>query len=463
VLFSPILLVRILDPTSFGQYREFIAYAMIVSGLAAFSITSNILYFIPRHPAHTDRYVGHTRWLTFATSIIACLVLWIFADQIRSNTSFDFLLPLSAYIFLSSNVTYLEPYWIATKQPKFVFYFSTTRTAIRLSSVVVTAYLTRSVESILNALIIVELSRVAIVLLISRRLALTSVKIDRTVISDQLRFIVPLGLATSLHSLHLYLGQIVISMQLGVLALALYSVASYKVPVIRIIRSAVNDAIFPDMVRQASSNQPDKLLLWKRGNIAYSFLIVPIFFVLFWYADVLIPLVFTDDYAAAVPIFRILLLVMPIEAIELNSPLRAINQTRQLLAGNLLLLFANLLCIFVFYQYFREIFILGPALGVVVGYLVQHIYMGWRIIQVYDVSFRKLLKWRGQAAIYASTAAGAMVLYAGEFLPITDYVRLPFFTILYFAAYFAVLHWFRLEEVQTIVTTFRRQLLRRTS
>lgn len=461
VFFSPIFLVRILAPETFGQYREFIAYAMIVSSLAAFSITANLLYFIPRHPKHTPQYVGHTSWLTFAMSILACGVLWVFGDQIRSNTSFDFLLPLSAYVFLYSNVTYLEPYWIATKQPKFVFYFSTIRTAVRLSAVLLTAYQTRSVEAILNALILVELTRVVIVLSISKRLGLLTLRANAGRLRQQLEFIIPAGIASSLHKLHVYVGQIVISTQLGVLALALYAIASYKVPVIRIIRSAVNDAIFPDMVRQAASNQRDRLRLWKRGNIAYSFLIVPIFFVLFWYADVLVPFVFTDEYADAVPIFRVLLLVMPIEAIELNSPLRAANKTRHLVGGNLLLVVTNLLCIAIFFAYFREVAILGPAVGVVVGYVVQHIYMGWRILQVYDVSFSNLLKWRGQAAIYTSTAIGGLALYGGEFLPLAEYVRLPVFCSIYFVIYFAVLRLFKLEEVETIFATFRQQLVRR--
>ncbi len=434
---------------------------MIVSGLAAFSIKTNLLYFIPRHPENTQRYIGHTTWLTFATSILACIVLWVFGDQIRSGTSIDFLLPLSAYVLLFSNATFMEPYWIATKQPKFVFYFATIRTAVRLGAVLLTAYQTRSVEAIMNTLIAVELVRVVIVLLISWRLRLLSFRIDGKMLRQQLGFIVPAGLASSLDKLHMYLGQIVISTQLGVLALGIYAVASFKAPVVRIIRGAVSDAIFPDMVRQAASDQRDRLRLWKRGNIAYSFLIVPIFFVLFWYADVLIPFVFTDKYIDAVPIFRILLLVMPLEAIEFNSPLRAANRTQPLLVGNLLLLAANLLCIVIFFQYFRQIAILGPAVGTVVGYLVQRIYMGWQITRVYGVSIRNLLKWRGQAAIYLCTAISGLTLLAGDYFSLPAYFRLPVFTLLFFGAYFAMLQLFRLEEVETIVAAIRQRLRRR--
>jgi O-antigen/teichoic acid export membrane protein len=133
VFFSPILLVRILDPTSFGQYREFIAWSVIVTSLAAFSIGSNLLYFVPRHPENARVYVGHNNWLTFGLSLLACLALWVFGDEIKAKTSFDFVAPLIVYVILFCNVTYLESYWIATKQPGLVFYYSTLRTIAKLA------------------------------------------------------------------------------------------------------------------------------------------------------------------------------------------------------------------------------------------------------------------------------------------------------------------------------------------
>jgi O-antigen/teichoic acid export membrane protein len=381
-------------------------------------------------------------------------------DQIRSNTSFDFILPLIFYVLLFANVTFLEWYWIATKQPTYVFYYSTLRTIARMGAVVGTAWLTRSVDAILVALIMVEVVRIVVVLTISLRSRLLSFSVQWSVMRQQLGFIVPLGIATSLNQLHQYVGQIIISAQLGVVALAVYSVASYKVPIVRIARGAVGDAIFPDMVRQAASDQGDKLRLWKRGNIAYSCLILPVFLVLFWYADVLIPLVFTDRYVDAVPIFRVLLLIMPIEAIEMNSPLRAANRTTELLFGNLILLTSNLVCIFVFFRYFPEIAILGPAVGLVFGSCVERIFMAWRITRFFKVSLGNLLKWRSQAAIWSCTAASSLLLFAGELVPMHEVARILLFATLYGAAYFTMLHYFKLEELETLIARLRTKFRR---
>jgi O-antigen/teichoic acid export membrane protein len=457
---SPILLVRILDPTTFGQYREFLAWSMIAASVAAFSISTNLLYFVPLHPESTRRYVSHTNWLTLFMSLLACAVIWLFGEPIRASISFDFLLPMALFVLLYVNVNFLDFYWIATKQPQYVFYYSTIRTIVRLGAVIGTAWVTRSIEAILVALLAVELLRVIVVLVISRMTRLLSFGFDRSVMAEQLRFILPLGLGTSLSHVHQYVGQIVIASQLGVVALAVYAVASYNVPIIRIVRGAVSDAIFPDMVRQAASEQPDRLRLWKRGNIAYSFLILPAFLVLFWYADVLIPLVFTEQYTEAVPIFRILLLIMPLEALELNSPLRAIKRTPDMLAGNVLLLATNLLCIVIFFRWLPEFAIFGPAVGMVAGYVVQLAFLAWRILRWYEIGFRDLMKWRSQAVIWLCTFGSGLLLLAGEYLPVPELYRVAGLTLLYGAAYFALIRLFRLEEVEKLVDTLHRKLRR---
>ncbi|HEX7062217.1 MAG TPA: oligosaccharide flippase family protein [Woeseiaceae bacterium] len=457
---SPILLVRLLDPATFGQYREFIAWAMITIAIAGFSISTNLLYFIPRDPQNANRYVSHTNWFSLIASALAFALLWAFRDRIHANASFDLVLPLATYAFLYLNLAYLDTYWIATRQPKYVFYYSTARTIIRLAAVIGTAWVTGSIEAIVVSLVLVEAVRLISVLIISQRIGLLSFQFDRRLIPEQLRFILPLGLATSLAQVHQYIGQLVISTQLGVLALAIYSVASYKAPVIRIVRGAISDAIFPEMVRRAAGRAVDGLRLWKRGTIGYAFLILPSFMLLFWYADVLIPLVFTQQYADAVPIFRILLLVMPLEAIELNTPLRAINRTPDMLAGNALLLGTNVLCIVAFFRWLPEQAILGPAVGTVAGYVAQLCFLGSRILRWYEIRLADLMKWRSLGAIWLCTIGVAAVLAAGEYVPMPELARMLVFGTLYGGAYLVAIRLFRLEEVETLFFKLRRRLAR---
>ena len=433
---------------------------MLISVLAAFSVKSNLLYFIPKDPHRSRTYVSNSIWIVFFTSTFACVTLFVFREQLIFNTSFDFVIPLSIYVFLFTNFDFLESYWVAKKQPNSVFYFSVTRTIVRLSAVLGTAFYSPSVDALIRTLIVVEAIRILAVVLIMRRIHLKLAVIDRHLIRRQLTFVIPLGLAGSLHYLNVYIGQIAISTQLGVVALAIYTIGSFQVPILDIVRGSIVDSIFPDMVRAASRNDGDRLRLWKRSIVAYTYLIVPIVVLLLCYADVLIPLVFTEQYRDAVPIFRILAVVTLIQCFEFSTPLRAVNRNKILLVGNVIMLSVNVGIILAFFRFFTPYAIYGPAFAIVLAYVVQLIFFGLSITQVYSISVGDLLKWHSLAIIFLSAALSCVPLVIGEQVDIPDFVRLPVFSLIFAISYFLLVHRARLEEVETLIQALGRRMRR---
>jgi O-antigen/teichoic acid export membrane protein len=450
VVFSPIFLVRILDPTSFGQYREFMVYAMLITGIAAFN-KSNLLYFIPRDPAHTREYVSHTTLMTFVTSVAACLLLYLFHNILQENTSLNFVLPLIIYVFLFLNLDFLETYWIAKGQPDYVMYFSITRTVVRLSTVVGTAFVTKSVIAMIYALCAIEALRILVSALIMARAGILKLSSSKPLLEQQLAFVLPLGISGTLNYASQYVGQIAISAHIGVIALGIYTIANFQVPILNIVRGAIGDSIFPRMVREAVDQTREGLRLWKRANVAYTFLIIPYFAIVTWYADVLIPWIFTDKYIDAVPLFRVLALFLLTQCFEFSSPLRAIRRTRDLLAGTTLMLITNIAFILFFFRYLPDHAIFGPAAGIVAGNVVQTLYYGWRITGFYNVPISQLLKWKSLLIIVLCTVFACIPLLIGDYLTINDFIRLPLFSLLFVAVYYVAIRHFHLEEVETVI------------
>jgi O-antigen/teichoic acid export membrane protein len=435
---------------------------MLVANLARFAIPNNLLFFIPHAPENTRYFVSHTNWMVVITSIFACLAIWVLQEPLRNNTSFDFLVPLTIYILLFINLDFIESYWLAKNQSKYVFYYSTFRTIFRLAAVIVTAAVSKSVEAVLNAMIAVEILRVIVTFVILQRSKILSYRVKPSVWTQQLSFVIPLGLASSVHYLNMYVGQVIISAKLGVAALAIYTIASYQVPILDILRSAISDAIFPDMVKEASGKSNDSLRLWKRGNVVYTFLTVPVCVVLAWYADVLIPIVFTDQYVDAIPIFRLLLLVMLTQCFELSSPLRAANRTGFLLASNLILLGVNIACIVIFFTYFKSVAIFGPAIGLVLGYVIQLSFLARCVTVVYSIGLDGLLKWRSLAIIVLCTALSSTTLLVGEYVDMPEIARLFVFSMLFAISYFTLIRLARLEEPETLIAFLTNRLRKRT-
>jgi O-antigen/teichoic acid export membrane protein len=367
---------------------------------------------------------------------------------------------LSIYILLFTNFDFLESYWVAKKQPISVFYYSVTRTIVRLSAILVTALYSPTVDALIRTLIVVEAIRILVVVLIMWRINLRLAFMDQRVIRRQLTFVVPLGLAGSIHYVNEYVGQIAISTQLGVVALAIYTIGSFQVPILNILRGSIVDSIFPDMVLTASSNASDKLGLWKRSIIAYTSLIVPLVILLFFYADVLIPLLFTEEYIGAVPIFRILAVVMLIQCFELGTPLRAINRNQVLLVGNMIMLSVNIAIILAFFRFLPSYAIYGPAFAIVLAYIVQLIFFGVSIMRAYAVSAGNLLKWNSLAIIFLAAILSCVPLIVGEQVDIPDFVRLPVFSLVFAISYFLLIRRARLEEVETLIRTLSRRMRR---
>ena len=50
LMLGPLLLVRILDVDAFGQYQEFMIYAMLFITICGFGMDSSLTYFLPRYP-----------------------------------------------------------------------------------------------------------------------------------------------------------------------------------------------------------------------------------------------------------------------------------------------------------------------------------------------------------------------------------------------------------------------------
>jgi O-antigen/teichoic acid export membrane protein len=274
-------------------------------------------------------------------------------------------------------------------------------------------------------------------------------------------FVLPLSISGTLNYASQYIGQIAISVHLGVLALGIYTIANFQVPILNIVRGAIGDSIFPRMVQEAIDQTKDGLRLWKRANVAYTFLIIPYFVIVMWYADVLIPWLFTDKFSDAVPLFRVLALFLLTQCFEFSSPLRAIRRTRDLLAGTTLMLITNIAFILFFFRYWPDHAIFGPAAGVVAGNVVQTLYYGWRITGFYHVPLGQLLKWRSLLSIILCTLVACIPLLVGDFLTINNFIRVPLFSILFGAVYYIAIRRVRLEEVETVVEAIADKVGRR--
>lgn len=457
MLLSPIVLVRLLDMRTYGQYREFLLYAMLFLNFLGFGIRSNLLYFIPKDPLKEKFYITNTTIFLLITSTVGIGILLLGHSSLLVKASFDFLWPLIFYLFFFLNLDCWEEYWLSKRRSEYVLYYATIRMFARMTAIVLCAYLTRSVILIIWSMVAVEVIRFIFVLgylVKTRRLVK---RIDRDAVKTQLVFIVPIGLTTVINYFNSQISQLFISIHLGVTFLAIYVIGSYQVPVLNIIKSSVSDVIFPEITQRNDQDLNSGLELWRKANVVYCALIFPLFVVFFFYADIIIKLMFTETYSDAIPIFRVYLILMVRRCFEMSVPIRSLNKNKYFLLVNAAQMVVNVGLLFLLYKIFG---IIGPALALVLSDIFQAICLSGLVMRFYKVTITQLLKWRTVFKITLASLLSFPVLLFSEAVTKLGVFSVLLASMVYLIMYAWIMSYFKIEEVNLIWVYCKNKLVK---
>lgn len=463
MLATPLLLVRLLDMEAYGQYREFILYSSVLISFFVLAIKENLIYFIPRYPEKADIATSQSIGMLVVTSVIGSIIFLAGSDWFMAKASYDFAMPLLVYVFFFINFDVIENYWLAIQEPKKVLFFSTLRVFFRVMVVLVTAFAFRDLWSILYSIIGFEIVKSAICIALVLKNRLVTLRIDHTLLKEQLRFIVPLSAASLIYLVNEKAGQLYLSAEMGAAALALYTVGTYQLPITSVVRSAIADTLFPEMVKHAASGSQEGLALWRTANTYYCFLVFPVFAVMFVYAELIIVTLFTATYREAADIFRVALLVMIRQCFEMGTPLRAVNANKHMLAGNLLAIVFNLPLLYVL---LNTIGIIGAAFAWLFTDVFLASYLARQIMKHYKIGIGGIANWGQLLKLTLAAGLGAPVLWVAE-RQFPDSIWLAMLSSsLFCGLYLLFVKRQKIDEIEKLLGRFMemgRQLIRRKS
>ena len=445
---TPLFLVRILNRELYGQYKEFFVYAGLLGNFISFSIKYNLLYFVSKNPEGEKQYITNTIFLEFVTTLLGVTITYAFQSYIIKSASFDFLFLLIIYLVFVFNFDYLVPYWLSKKKSSYVFYYSLTFAVIRVIFVVITAYITRDVISILYTVLFFEFLRLLFSIFYSIYKKLIKLEFNYSFLKEQLVYIVPLGLASILINFNADISKLIISTSLGPGALALYAIGSQRLPLINIIQSSIANVIFPDMAEKIKDKPMEALALWKRANILYLFLLAPLFYLQLYYAEIIIRVLFTSNYLESVPIFQIYLGFFLLQCFEMGIPIRAKNKNKTLLIGHT---YYTILHIGFLYLLFHLVGFLGPAIAFVIMEAIFLFYFGSIILRLYNIKIKDLFYWRKVFTIIFIGLMCTPILYAGNLFGFNELLTAIVFGTIYIVVYLIIISRFHFEETDLLL------------
>lgn len=455
LLLSPIFLVRILDIATYGQYREFVLYALLAATLLAFSVGSNILYFVAKDPRHSPEYIGNSILFVLISSVAGLAAIYLLRGLYLPYLSFDFSGALVLYVFFFLNLDLLESIWLATKQVRLVFIYSAVRTLIRVVAVIAAALISGNIMVIIYTMVGVEAAKFLFLLFYMLHKRWLRPRLDVARAREQMRFLAPLAIAAIVYDLSQKVGSIFVSTQLGAVALAIYSTGIYQIPIIGIVRSALADAIFPEMVEHGAAGGGDTLKNWRHANVVLVAIVLPVAATLMVHARPFVEILFTAQYLDAVPIFQVAMLLMVRQCFELGSPLRAGNANRYFFRGNIYALTINLVLVILFVRGFG-------AVGAIVSLLLAEVYLAaylarW-VLRVYGITMKNLFSWHELSKIFLLTLLSSPLLAIGWWVTDSRAVAALLGGGLYLGCYVLVLRRLKIPEIEKVYERFSRAL-----
>jgi O-antigen/teichoic acid export membrane protein len=256
-----------------------------------------------------------------------------------------------------------------------------------------------------------------------------------------------MGISNFIFYLNKEISKILILYTMGVEYLAIYSVGCYQVPIIGIVRGSIGDIVFSEVCSRSSKNIDKAFVLWKQTNIIYLSVVLPVFFVFFFYAKEFITIFFTEKYLEAVIIFKIYMFLMLKECFETGIPIRMLNKNKFYIYAYNYSFFINLISIVILSLYFKFV---GPAIAYVISDTFVYIYLGKKIMTLSRQKISNLFYWKKIFYLFISSSALVPIMYIGELFDINIFLKMVLFSTIYLIAYSITIVWLRIEEVMII-------------
>jgi O-antigen/teichoic acid export membrane protein len=411
--FIPVVLARRFSTAEFGTYKQiFILYDTLYF-IAQAGLATSLFYFLPRAPRDSARYLANTA-LAIGTIGVVCagivaidgrLVAWLF-----SNGDLARLVGPGAIYFLFLMIAVpLEIVMICRERYRLASASYAISDILRAAALIVPAIVTRDLRWLMIGAVCFASVRFAASIYYWRRTYGPELRPDRALLTEQLRYSLPFGLAVLVGTLQANFHHFVVSHSFDAATFAIFAVGCLQIPLIDFIATPMADVMMVKMTEARRDGAVARArALWHQAASDLALLFFPLVGLLLVVADRMIVVLFTESYAASVPIFRVSVLTIFFSPLLIESVLRVHADTRFILLLNSLQLGVIAVLIGPLLSRFG---LIGGVLVMVAAVSVVRVVGLLRLRHLMDTGVADLLPWPRLARILA-IAAGASLISA---------------------------------------------------
>jgi O-antigen/teichoic acid export membrane protein len=401
-----IVLARLFDPAVFGTYKQFFLIYATLYGVLQLGMAESLYYFVPRQSEHTGRYVANAMAMLAVAGLLCTAALYLGRTAIggwMTPELAEYVVPLGLFLTFTLTSTVLEIVMISRRRHMTAAVTYAISDIVRTALFIIPALAFTTVRAVfIGATLFAGLRLAATFIALWREFG-RDFRVDLSLWRHQLGYALPFALAVGIEVILINYHQYVVAGRFDSATYAMYAVGCLQIPLFDLIVTSTTNVL---MVRMAGAERGRAALaLWHDTVTRLAFLLFPLAVFLVIAARSLIVGLFTETYAASVPIFMIWVLTMLPAVMAVDAVLRVYAQTRFLLVMNLVrfVFVAGLI------GWFLNSFGLLGAVGVTLLAMTVTKSLGVvRIAKLMNVGPREALPWARLMGIAALAGISAL-------------------------------------------------------
>jgi len=441
--FIPVVLTRIFDPAQFGTYKQLFLIQSTAFFIAQLGMASSLYYFLPPAAHEAGRYVANSMLFLGTAGLAGLGVVVVAAPKLAqwlSNGELAGYLPwIGLYLFLMMLSAALEIVLISRGQYSWAAASYALSDLARAAAFILPVLLFRQLEWLLKGAVVVALLRVVLTLYYFRREFRSGFTPDRVLFKSQLAYALPFAAAVLVEIVQASLPQYAVSYLFDPATFAIFAVGCLQIPLVDFAASPTSDVMMVKMQEKlAAGRKAAVVAIWHDTTWKLALLFFPLAAFCVVAAREIIVLLFTEKYAASVPIFMAWSTMILLSTLQVDGVMRVFAQTRFLLALNVmrLAIIAGLL------QWSLSAFgLVGPVLVIVLATAAFKAAALVRMKRLLDIRAAELLPWGSLAALLGATAGAAAAALAVKSQMQVAIVPVLFATGLAFTVTYTALVW----------------------
>jgi O-antigen/teichoic acid export membrane protein len=413
MVLTPVVLVRMIGPSAFGEYRLFWLLVTTVALLFPFDLPRSLLFFFVRLDSEGRRlYIGQTVLFLLATTTIAALLIFIFGNALPSGMK-DLLhehgLLLTVFLFVWNLGLILDVLPNAAGQIRWQAQAVVATSVLRAALMICAAVFFQQLEMVLIATLIAACVRLGLLAyFIARFSGIRLFPLDKLQFREQLRYALPFGVATLLFHTRKLTEQWIVATVFSSAVFGVFSIATTLLMPTEVLRGGVANLLLPKMSHLHSlGNQEELLRLNKQGNVILCAIIFPTVAALFAFSQEIIQFLFTKEYVSGSPVLRIYLVQTMVYSIEITTLLNVFNQGVSNMRYEALCLPFAVISSLIGVQYYG---LPGAAIGSVLASLMVYALFLKRLSEVMSVPVGRLQDWKNLGKIWSASLVCALVV-----------------------------------------------------